>query len=292
MTFRIGLSGALVPQLPDQFTESAVRRLAELDVTAVVTHLAAPPDVVAAHAGEQVRAALDGAGISVVQASAYNPNFVHPDEEVRARDLNRLRQAFAAGKALGAEMLITGCGSVHPTFHYGPSPENHSARTRARLVEGLRGAADMAEEAGLPLAMECHVLTALDTPRTIRDVLEEVDSPWIRANFDPVNLLGDLQSVYSSGARIREMWEVLSRHYVPCVHIKDVVALPELVVKLAEVPPGDGWLDFGAVFEVAAAMEPGAALIVEHLGPDRAPQALAWLRDRVAEADLVNASTR
>jgi hypothetical protein len=44
---------------------------------------------------------------------------------------------------------------------------------------------------------------ALDTPEHIREVVDAVDSPWIRANFDPVNLLGGFSSMWNNGATMR-----------------------------------------------------------------------------------------
>ena len=86
-------------------------------------------------------------------------------------------------------------------------------------------------------------MTTLDTPETIRDIIDAVGSPMVRVNFDPVNLLGDLSAVYASGDGIRHMWDVIGPRYVPSAHLKDVLPLPHLVVHLAEVAPGKGLLE-------------------------------------------------
>ena len=77
-----------------------------------------------------------------------------------------------------------------------PHPENHPPNTRERLISSLRRVAPWARDAGVILALECHVTTALDTPEHIREIVQAVDSPWVRANFDPVNLLGDFGKVW------------------------------------------------------------------------------------------------
>ena len=61
------------------------------------------------------------------------------------------------------------------------------------------------------LALECHVTTALDTPEHIREVVQAVDSPWVRANFDPVNLLGDFGKVWHNAEAMRHMWQTPRR---------------------------------------------------------------------------------
>ena len=94
----------------------------------------------------------------------YNPQLTHPDDAVLEVELDRLRAAFDTARLLEAEMIISGCGSRHATAFYGPHPENHLPATRERLIASLRRVAPWARDAGIVLALECHVTTALDTP--------------------------------------------------------------------------------------------------------------------------------
>ena len=121
--------------------------------------------------------------------------------------------------------------------------------------------------------------TALDTAEHIREVLDGVDSRWVRANFDPVNLLGSFGAVWSNGQAMRHMWDVLGAYYTPSAHIKDVVADPDLVVHISEAPPGHGLLDLDVFFEICTNLGDETAVIVEHLPADQARD-----RDRVREA--------
>ena len=275
MKMRIGLAGDLIPRDPAEITPELARKLTAMGITALVTHFQPPPD---ATMGKQVGMVLADAGIHIVQATGYNPNLVHPDGAVRKAALVRLSGAFAAARSLGAEMVISGCGSHHSDFFYGPAAANHTPETRERLVESLRRAAPMVEEAGMVLALECHVLTTLDSPEHIREILDAVGSPWIRANFDPVNLLGDLPSLYNNGAAIEHMARLLSSLYVPCAHLKDVAPQAELVLHLAEVPPGTGLLDYDAFFAVCRQLGENTALVIEHLPAEQVPDAIAFLK--------------
>ena len=126
--------------------------------------------------------------------------------------------------------------------------------------------------------MECHVTTALDTPEHIREVLDGVDSQWVRANFDPVNLLGNFSAVWSNGQQMRHMWQVLGERYTKSAHIKDVVADPNLVVHISEAAPGDGLLDLDVFFEICARLGENTAVIVEHLPADQARAAIAYVK--------------
>ena len=59
----------------------------------------------------------------------------------------------------------------------------------------------------------------------------------------------------------------------------NVAPEPELVLHLSEVPPGQGLLDFDAVFAACRNLGEGAALIVEHLDAGQVPAALDFVKE-------------
>jgi sugar phosphate isomerase/epimerase len=274
---RLGVAGGPVPRDPGQVSESLARQLAGLGVRVLTTHFQPDPEAVAGHAA-RVRSVLAEHGLSIVQATGYNPQLTHPDGGVLGAELERLRAAFETARLLGAEMIISGCGSRHPSHFYGPHPDNHTPETRERLIASLRRVVPWAQEAGVILALECHVTTALDTPEHIREVIQALDSPWIRANFDPVNLLGDFARVWHNAEAMRHMWQVLGACYAGSAHIKDVRADPELVVHISEAPPGQGLLDLDSFFEVVTHLGEDTAVIVEHLPADQALLAIEYVK--------------
>jgi sugar phosphate isomerase/epimerase len=274
---RLGVSDGPVPRDPSDVDEPLARRLAGLGVRVVHTHFRGSPEAVAADAG-RVRSVLAEHGVSVAEATGYNPQLIHPDDAVLAGELDRLRAAFETARLQGAEMIISGCGSYHPTHFYGPHPNNHLPATRERLITSLRRVAPWAQDAGVILALECHVATALDTPEHIREVVQAVNSPWVRLNFDPVNLLGDFSKVWANAEAMRHMWQVLGGCYAKCSDIKDVRADTQFVVHISEAPPGEGMLDLDAYFEVIAHLGEDTAVIVEHLPADKAITALAYVK--------------
>jgi len=74
------------------------------------------------------------------------------------------------------------------------------------------------------------------------------------------------------------MWQTLGLCYAKSAHIKDVRADPELVVHISEAPPGQGMLDLDAFFEVVAHLGEDTAVIVEHLPPEQALEAIAYVK--------------
>ena len=276
---RLGLAQGLVPVNPDDLTPALAAEIAVLGVTRIVTHFEVPPGELAGARGEEIAALLREAGLGVAQCAGVTPNLVSPDRAVRMEGVALLAELMRSAQALGAQMVLSGCGSHHPTFSYGPSRENHTPAARGRLVESLRELGLRAGEAGMPAAVEVHVLTTLDTPEHVRDVLDEVDSPWVLANYDPVNFLGSLDAVYDSGARARHAAATIGPRLAPSAHIKDVVVEPDLVLKIAEAPPGTGIMDLDAVIESCRHLPEDSTLVVEHFGPEESAAALRVVAD-------------
>jgi len=276
MRLRLGVAGGPVPRDPAEVDDALARQLRGLGVRVLTTHFQPSPEAVARDAA-RVRNVLAEHGLSIVQATGYNPQLTHPDDRVLSAELDRLRAAFDTARQLGSEMIISGCGSRHVSHFYGPHPENHLPATRERLIASLRRVVPWAENAGVILALECHVTTALDTPEHIREVIQAVDSPWIRANFDPVNLLGDFSRVWHNADAMRHMWQTLGACYARSAHIKDVVTDADFVVHISEAAPGHGYLDLDAYFEVVRGLGEDTAVIVEHLPADQALAAIAYV---------------
>jgi len=277
MRMRLGVAGGPVPRDPADLDSGLAHKLRDVGVSVLTTHFQPSPEVVATHA-ERVRRVLAEHGLSIVQATGYNPQLTHPDDGVLSAELDRLRAAFDTARLLGSEMIISGCGSRHASHFYGPHPENHLPATRERLIASLRRVVPWAQDAGVILALECHVTTALDTPEHIREVVQTVDSPWVRANFDPVNLLGDFSRVWHNADAMRHMWQTLGACYAKSAHIKDVVTDADFVVHISEAAPGHGHLDLDAYFEVVSQLGEDTAVIVEHLPADQAIEAINYVK--------------
>lgn len=270
----LGLAQGLVPTDPDELTPQLAHQIAALGVTRITTHFDVPPTDMAGARGRVVADVLDDAGIRVVQCAGLSPNLVSPDAAVRAASLVALGELLGSARALRAQMIVSGCGSHNPRFSYGASRENHTPEARDRLVESLRELARRAEDAGIPAALECHLLTTLDTPEHVREIFDEVDSPFAMANFDPVNFVGSLEAVYASGAVAEHAAATIGPRLAPSVHIKDLYVEPDLVLKIAECPPGTGLMDLDAVLESCRHLPAESSLIVEHFGPEESAAAL------------------
>lgn len=282
---RLGIANGPLPLASDGVTPALADQLTALGIRSVAFHLG-DTDVLLAGGAARVRGILADHDIVVAQSTGYAPDLVDPAPATRQEALAKVRRGLAVAEALGAVMVNTGVGSHHPTSAYGPHPENHSARSIDTLIGNLRELCPEAQDRGLLLSLEPHLLTTIGDPETIGDIVEGVGHPALRVNFDPVNLLGTLADVYDTPTALGRIRARIGRYLGPSAHVKDIRPAAAFVLHLDEVPPGDGCMDWDAYFGVCATLGDGAALIVEHLDGVTTERALGFVREQARRCGI------
>lgn len=278
---KLGVAGLLGDASPE-----AVRRVRDLGFTHASWHLR---DAALAADEERLlraREAMEAEDLTLCQLlpPAY-PSLVHPDLAVRAAGVELLRQVVRAAVTLGVDNVYVRPGSLNPAGAWTPHPENHRPETRDRLVESLRALAPAAEEAGVLLALEAHVVSPLHTVAVVREVLDRVGSPALRFNADPVNLVATLDQAYDSTALVNELFDTLG-DVIAAAHVKDVTVGDRLVVHIEECVPGYGYLDQELFLRRFEACCPRGVALIEHLPADRVPEARRAMLEFAARAAL------
>src|SRR5262245_47483885 len=240
---RFAVSGDLFPHHVDEFTEAMAARTRTLDSTAVCPRLARDDPFATTEAQcRRVRQVLAAQGLTMVQAIGHRPPLIHPDEDARRQAVKTLREAIRIAAALGSLSCHTGPGSMAQIGAkdtawdgaWDPHGDNWDATCRVQLVKSLKEVAPAAEDHGVVLGMEGHVLVTLNSAEMMRRVLDEVGSPAVRCDLDPVNWL-TLDTVFRSGEAIDHMCDVLG-HRIFNAHAKDVVVEKRLVTHIDECP--------------------------------------------------------
>jgi sugar phosphate isomerase/epimerase len=280
---RLALLGETIPRDPAAVSDRVAARVAELGFSGVGVHFGADPADLSAGALRRVTEAFASRGVQVVHSWGFGACLVHPDEDGRRCAVERLQGALRVAHELGAEAVICGAGSAAQEGGYAPHPDNHSARTADRLVATLRSLAGACETNGVAIALEPHVLTALDTPERIADVIARVDSQWVGVNLDPVNLLDGLAALYDGKRHLDRVFAALGP-VARSGHIKDAYVEHQFVLHLSECPLGEGLFDAAGFVERFARVLPDGWLFLEHL-----PDALVDRAARRAAALLVEA---
>ena len=186
--------------------------------------------------------------------------------------VERIAAAMRVARDLGAKGVVGGVGTMGAASGYTPHPANHAPETRTRLVARLREVAARGADVGVPFVLEPHVATTLDTPEGIRAILDEVGSPFVRVNIDPVNLVGDLPTLWAATAHAERCVDALA-DVAASGHVKDLYAEDALVVHLSETVIGDGAYDVRGFVRRFRERCPGRTLYIEHLPAALVPRA-------------------
>ena len=212
--------------------------------------------------------------VELVEYGRFSANLVDPDDGVRRAQIADLRAAFRVAKAAGCRTVITGAGSLNPRGAWLPHPENRAPATLDRLVASLKEAARAAEDAGVPLGLECHTVTPLWDAATTGRILDAVGSPALKVHFDPVNWI-TFETVYRTGEATRRMFETLGPDRVLGAHSKGVNVEDRLIVHMNETATGgpDDLFDHAALLREAARMPRDFYVVLEHLTLEQMPSA-------------------
>ncbi|GIV83035.1 MAG: epimerase [Candidatus Roseilinea sp.] len=220
----------------------------------------------------RVKRAFDAAGLEVAQVNGWYEPLCSYDDAARAQGVRGMQALVRIGRMVDAPSVYVRPGGHNPNGHWYAHPENHSARTFDKIVDSLRQICAVAQAEGVPVAVEGHVLSALDTPRRVRDLFDAVGSPMLKFNYDPVNFVGTVRQVHDTASVLNELYDLLGRDMV-AAHAKDCRLTDQLVVHIEEVVPGAGVLDYALFMRRFQAACPEGYFIIEHLPNALVPQA-------------------
>ena len=289
---RFGMSGCFLPDDMDAVTPEMCRRVRELGFGGIFTRFSRnnPNDTARARA-ERLRQVLADNGVGLFQVTGFWQNLITPDEPARRAAVQTLQAALRLAGWMGARSVDTGPGSMHPDAekvqHYGawyPHPDNWTATSRRQLVKSLRECARAAEDAGVILSVEGHQLVTLESAEVTREVLDEVDSPWVRSDYDSANWI-TRETVYDTGAAVDHHFDVLEKHIISC-HAKDIWIENKLALHLQSGCPGKGLMDFRTLFRRMEALNPDYPVIAEGNTTEELPQVSALFHGIAGELGI------
>jgi sugar phosphate isomerase/epimerase len=219
-----------------------------------------------------VKRAFDVVGLEVAQANGWYECLVNPDDALRADGVRGLQTLCRWGRLLDADTVYVRPGGLNPNGHWLAHPGNHTAETFERLIDSLRHACAAAEDEGVTLAIEGHVLSPLDSAQRVVELLDAVGSPVLKFNVDPVNFIGTVRDVHDTRRVLNELFDLLGAATV-AAHAKDCRLGDALVVHIEEVVPGDGTLDMGLFLRRFAVCCPDGYVLIELLPDEKVPAA-------------------
>lgn len=178
-----------------------------------------------------------------------------------------LPATFALARRLACSMVIV--------FGFRKAAEEGAAH-KQQVIDTLRTVAAQAKREKIVVAVENEPGFWCDSGHRTAELLAAVDSPWLRANWDPANAIGTHEVPYPDGYRALKPW-------IANVHVKDSVkgTLVECV------PVGEGLVDWpGQLHALVAARIVPHITIETHCLPRREKSALNLRRIRDMLAGL------
>jgi sugar phosphate isomerase/epimerase len=215
-------------------------------------------------------------------ALLYKECLFSPDRAEREAVTTKVHRGTEIAAALGAQAFLLRPGSLSPAGSWTPHRDNHLPESRERLIETLKPMAEKAEQEGVILAMETHVVSIMDPPETCRDIVEAVGSDHFRLIMDAVNHFGCIQNVYNSSDFLTHIFDTMGP-LAPVAHLKDLKVSPGLVVHIDQEIPGEGELDLALMLQRFDALFPEGYGLIEHLPRENVPVAAANIRRIAAE---------
>ncbi len=192
------------------------------------------------------------------------------DPQVRALTAGRLRRGLEFAAELGATHMV-----VHSPFLFfganpfvphapGPRAAEEGAFVRATLEEVLPAA----EQAGCALVIE----NILDTnPAPVRALVQSFASEWVRQSLDT----GHAFITHRLGGPPPDQWVRETGPLLEHLHLQDTDGNVD-----RHWAPGDGALNWFALFEALGDLAHRPRLILELRQPRDLPRAAAWLAGR------------
>ncbi|MGF1453374.1 MAG: sugar phosphate isomerase/epimerase family protein [Opitutales bacterium] len=199
-----------------------------------------PNDACSAY-GEKAR----GLGLEIGEVGMWE-NLMHPDEEVRERNIQRMREVLGKADQMGVSNAVSLVGSRDPSGSpLAPAAENFTSAFREAFREVVLRVLDGLELRHTRYLLETWPNTGLCEPEALKALVEDVGHPAFGLHFDPCNF--HLREwVFRSTERIEGLFREIG-HLCHSVHFKDVHwdgSRVQWLVKLDEVRIGEGTMDY------------------------------------------------
>lgn len=281
---KIGLLGLIMSDFSD-VNYDKLRFAADLGFHGIGAHLTVPASTISDETAARVKEVFANQRMPFLQLWGPYPCIITPDETVRRAGVEGARDLIRLAAKMGVPESGVRPTSLSPRGEWWPNADNYKPETEDRLVRSLCEILETAEEYDITVVLETHVTTTLNTPETIRRVIERTGSKRLKLNLDPCNFVGDLQTAFNLPPMLQHLFDVLG-DYIATVHLKDFLLEDRFVVHITETVIGTGLMDFDTILRLVHQTKPDAYVVIEHLPISLIPLAKRNLTQKIKDLGL------
>lgn len=224
----------------------------------------------------QVRAGFQRHGIEIAVLGCYI-NLGDPNHATRQPQVERFKSYLRVARDFGCPIVGTETGSLNANFSRHPDNEGEAA---FQIVLGsVRELARTAEQHGAIVAIEAVERYIISSPRRLRRLLDEVDSPAVQVIYDPVNLLWS--SNHERQDALMDEMHALLQDRIRIVHAKDFVVSNG---DFREEPAGRGQFHYPRLMRWLKTQAPTVPVLLENTHPASIAETVAFIRDAFRQA--------
>lgn len=194
-------------------------------------------------------------------------NMIHPDPDERCTLLSRFKEHIRFSRDFGCGIVGTETGNVNPDIIY--TKDNFHEKPFQEVLLSVREIVAEAEKFGVIVGIEPGVNHPIYSPRTMKRLLDEVQSNNLQVIFDPVNLM--------TAENHKRQNEILSEALslwgdrIVVVHAKDFTISEG---HLVPAPVGKGLMNYECIIPQ---LGPHINIILDETNPEHIQDAIHFL---------------
>ncbi len=223
-----------------------------------------------------IRRAFDRHGIQIAVLGCYI-NLGDRDGPRRRPQLDRFKEYLRCAHDFGCTIVGTETGSLNGDFSR--HPDNAGEEAFQIVLGSVRELVREAERFGVFVCIEAVERYVISSPRRLRRLIDEVNSPNLQVIYDPVNLLGPAN--HEQQDQILEEAHDLLGDRIRIVHAKDFTVSDG---QFRELPAGQGRLNYGKVLRWIKARKPDIDILLENTDPATVAGTASFLRTAYRDA--------
>ena len=227
----------------------------------------------------EIRDAFRDANLPIIAVSGYT-NFIHPDPEIRKRNINYIKMMLRYARDLGCPYVGSETGTYNLESDWVWHEKNASPEVYEETIEIIRDLAEFAGEWGSMFIVENYVNNVIGSVEQVEQMFKDVNSKHLGLICDPTNYF-DENTIQDVDGTINKIFDRLSP-YMKIAHAKDIKLAEDTGEKHAnidadashtfrgsggvELPAaGLGILNYDLYVKRLAEEHPNIPLIIEHL---------------------------